>query len=47
MTAAIDWEEIPDDEFERYKKRLKIVELLLHESIDRIIKKEKMTDYCR
>ena len=47
MIATIDWEEIPDDEFERYKKRLEIVELLLDESIDSITKKEEMIDYCR
>ena len=47
MIAAIDWEEIPDDEFERYKKRIEIVEILLDESIDSITKKENMIDYCR
>lgn len=47
MIEAIDWEEIPDDEFERYKKRLAVVELFLDESIDSITKKEEMTDYCR
>ncbi|MBA7700712.1 hypothetical protein ES703_109435 [subsurface metagenome] len=47
MTATIDWEEIPDDEFERYKKRIEIVEILLDESIDSITKKENMIDYCR
>jgi hypothetical protein len=47
MIAAIDWEEIPDDEFEKYKRRIEIVELLLDDSIDRITKKEAMIDYCR
>jgi len=36
----IDWEQIPDAEYERYLKRLEIVELILDGSIDPLTKKK-------
>jgi hypothetical protein len=40
MKALIDWEQIPQAEYERYLKRLRIVELILDESIDPLTKKK-------
>jgi len=39
MSAPIDWEQIPEGEYEGYRKRLQIVELLLDDSIDGASKK--------
>ena len=39
MKHEIDWESIPENEFESYKKRLEIVELILDGSIDSETKK--------
>ena len=47
MNELINWEQIPDEEFEKYQRRLEIVELLVDEGIDRITKKEQLIDYCR
>jgi transposase len=47
MNSQIDWEEVPEKEFEMYKKRIEIVELCLNESIDSLTKKEAIKDFCR
>ena len=47
MNVEIDWEEIPEDEFEMYKKRLEIVELCLDDNIDSVTKKTTKEDFSR
>lgn len=47
MSREIDWGAIPDEEFEKYKKRLEIVEIMLDENIDSLTKKEERREYCR
>ncbi len=46
MKHEIDWESIPEKEFESYKKRLEIVELILDGSIDSETKKRLRQQYC-
>ena len=47
MNVEIDWEEIPEEEFEMYKKRLEIVELCLDDNIDSVTKKTTKEDFSR
>ena len=47
MNDQIDWEDIPEQKFEMYKKRLEIVELCLNEDVDSVTKKTAKTDFCR
>ena len=47
MSAPIDWEEIPEGEYEGYRKRLQIVELLLDDSIDGASKKSLREQFHR
>jgi hypothetical protein len=47
MTLELDWQAIPDEEFERYQKRLEIVEIMLDDSIDSLTKRERRREYCR
>jgi transposase InsO family protein len=47
MSAPIDWEEIPEQEYEGYRKRLQIVELLLDDSIDGASKKSLREQFHR
>ena len=47
MSKQIDWEDIPEKEFETYKKRLEIVELCLDDNVDSLTKKAAKKDYCR
>ena len=46
MKKDIDWEAIPDDEYQAYTKRLEIVELILDGSIDVETKKREREQYC-
>jgi len=46
MKREIDWEAIPEAEYEAYKKRLEIVEFILDGSIDTETKKRHRQDYC-
>jgi transposase InsO family protein len=45
MNGRIDWEQIPEAEYERYLKRLQIVELILDESIDPVTKKNLRREF--
>lgn len=47
MSQPIDWDQLPDQEYERYKKRLQIVELLLDEDIDGQTKKGLREQFLR
>ena len=47
MNVEIDWGEIPEEEFEMYKKRLEIVELCLDDNIDSVTKKTAKEDFSR
>ncbi len=47
MSRELDWQAIPDEEFEKYQIRLEIVEIMLDESIDSLTKREKRSEYCR
>lgn len=47
MTATIDWDQMPEQEYESYKKRLQIVELLLDASIDGQTKKSLREQFLR
>lgn len=47
MSAPIDWEEVPEEEYKGYRKRLQIVELLLDESIDGVTKKSLRGQFHR
>ncbi|MEE8403441.1 MAG: Mu transposase C-terminal domain-containing protein [Candidatus Hydrothermarchaeaceae archaeon] len=46
MKREIDWEEIPEAEYEAYKKRLEIVELILDGSIDTETTERLRQRYC-
>jgi putative transposase len=46
MNGEIDWEAIPDSEYQAYTKRLEIVELILDGSIDTETKKRLREQYC-
>jgi transposase InsO family protein len=46
MKAEIDWEAIPESEYEAYKRRLEIVELILDDSIDSETKRRHRERYC-
>ncbi|RLB79659.1 MAG: hypothetical protein DRH17_13455 [Deltaproteobacteria bacterium] len=46
MKREIDWDAIPETEYEAYKKRLEIVELILDGSIDTETKKRLRLRYC-
>lgn len=46
MKNNIDWEMIPEKEYEAYKRRIEIVELILDDSIDAIEKKRLKVKYC-
>ena len=43
----IDWEQIPDQQFQRYLKRLQIVELILDGSIDTMSKKKLRAQFLQ
>ena len=47
MNVETDWEDVPENEFEMYKKRLEIVELCLDDNVDSVTKKETIKDFCR
>ena len=46
MKHEIDWEVIPEKEYQAYTRRLEIVELILDESIDAETKKRLRQQYC-
>ena len=46
MKGEIDWDAIPEAEYEAYKRRLEIVELILDSSIDSETKKRYRDRYC-
>jgi len=46
MKPEIDWEAIPEKEYQAYTKRLEIVELILDGSIDSQTKKRLRQQYC-
>jgi len=46
MSGEIDWEAIPENEYQAYTRRLEIVELLIDESIDSSTKKSQRERYC-
>lgn len=46
MTKEFDWQDIPEKEFEMYKRRLEIVLLLIDEKIDRVTKQKEMINFC-
>ena len=46
MKNNIDWEAIPEKEYEAYKRRVEIVEIILDESIDMVEKKRLKIKYC-
>jgi putative transposase len=47
MSPTIDWEQMPEQEYESYKKRLRIVELLLDADIDGQTKKSLREQFLR
>lgn len=47
MSGEIDWDAIPEAEYQSYKRRLEIVELLLDESIGEATKRREKAAYCR
>ena len=47
MNEQIDWEAIPESEYQAYIRRLQIVELILQESIDTETKKRLREQYCQ
>ena len=47
MRRHIDWEAIPEKEYEAYTKRLEIVETILDGSIDTETKKRLRQQYCQ
>jgi transposase InsO family protein len=47
MRGEIDWEAIPEREYQRYLKRLEIVELILDGSVDPDTKKRERERYCQ
>jgi len=46
MKGEIDWDAIPEAEYQAYKKRLEIVELILEDSMDSETKKRYRERYC-
>lgn len=46
MKHEIDWEAIPEKEYQAYTKRLEIVELILDGGIDSVTKKRSRQQYC-
>ena len=46
MKHEIDWEAIPEKEYQAYTRRLEIVELILDDSIDSETKKRFRQQYC-
>ena len=46
MSGEIDWEAIPEREYQRYLRRLEIVELILDGSVDPDTKKGERERYC-
>lgn len=47
MSGVIDWQDLPDGEYEGYLKRLRIVELLLEQGICPEVKKHMREQFCR
>ena len=47
MSGEIDWDAVPEAQYESYKRRLEIVELLLEESIEESAKRREKAAYCR
>ena len=47
MSGEIDWDAVPDAEYEGYRKRVEIVELLLDDTIDQATKRREKAAYCR
>jgi putative transposase len=47
MEKGINWQEIPEQEFEAYQKRLALVETLTDPGIDELTKKNLRHDFCR
>jgi len=47
MNEPIDWQAIPESEYQAYTRRLEIVELILDESIDAETKKRVREHYCQ
>jgi hypothetical protein len=46
MRGEIDWEAIPEAEYEAYKRRLEIVELILDAEVDSETTKRLRQQYC-
>ena len=46
MRGEIDWEAIPESEYEAYKRRLEIVELILDGYVDSETKRKQRERYC-
>ena len=46
MSQEIDWQAIPETEYQAYTRRLEIVELILDNSIDSETKKRIRQQYC-
>jgi putative transposase len=43
----VDWQEVPEIEFEAYQRRLALVETLTDDGIDELTKREVRQDFCR
>jgi transposase len=46
MNITFDWNIIPDREYEKYQKRVALVEILLDENITRNTKQKTIEEYC-
>lgn len=46
MKISFDWNIIPEKEYEKYQKRVALVETLLDEDIDRCTKQRTIDEYC-
>jgi Fic family protein len=46
MTISFDWEMIPEEEYNKYKQRVALVETILDEQIDRAEKQRTINEYC-
>ena len=46
MKISFDWNIIPDSEYEKYQKRVALVEILLDENIDRGTRQRTIDEYC-
>jgi transposase len=46
MKISFDWNIIPEKEYEKYQKRVALVETLLDENIDRGTKQKTIDEYC-